>query len=275
MDQNVCKRFCLFPADRMQRIHCELEFAVGKFLDQENDGRNDNGNDTDRSRKIFVCSSFTNELIIDFDREGPIAFANHQRSAEVGKCTHENHQGCRKNGRHTQRDADLPETLEAGAAEICRRFQQGIVDILHRTGNVHKRQWEKPGRHCQKDAAEAINAGDFYIECGFQESCNDAIISKEKDPCVGANKRGGHRAEDDNHLEQLSPVNFIDVVKVCERNAKNKGYGSRSNGNLEAVPKRRNIVFLREKCNEVFQRKLSIFYNRSSQNIKHRVDQKQ
>ena len=54
MDQNVCKRFCLFPADRMQRIHCELEFAVGKFLDQENDGRNDNGNDTDRSRKIFV-----------------------------------------------------------------------------------------------------------------------------------------------------------------------------------------------------------------------------
>ena len=38
MDQNVCKRSCLFPADRMQRIHCELEFAVGKFLDQENDG---------------------------------------------------------------------------------------------------------------------------------------------------------------------------------------------------------------------------------------------
>ena len=62
--------------NRMQRIHCELEFAVGIILNQEDHRRDHDGDDTDRSTEAVVRSYFGEVCIVDDDRECPIAFTD-------------------------------------------------------------------------------------------------------------------------------------------------------------------------------------------------------
>ena len=132
MDQEISQRLGLLALDRMQRIHGKTEAVAGKFLQQEDDRRNDNGDDRNRCRKIIVCPDFTDILLIDDHGKSHISLADHAGRTEVRKGTHENHQTRCQNGGHAQRDNHLEEPPDSLASHVGGRFQKRIVHILQR-----------------------------------------------------------------------------------------------------------------------------------------------
>ena len=147
-DQNIAVRMRehilhaveLLRLDGMQRAHGE-HLAVGNvLLQQENRRRDDNRDNGNRRGHAVARTDFRKELLVDDDRQGVVVFANEHRRAIVGKRAHEHHQRAGEQRRHDERQNDLEDFADAGAAEAFARFNERVIHILKGAGYKHEHQ---------------------------------------------------------------------------------------------------------------------------------------
>ena len=102
----------------MQRVHGEAVVVGQHFLNQEHDGRDNDGDHADRGRKVVVDRGLAHVLLVNLHREGAVSLADQKGRAEIGQSAHEYHQGRGQNGGHAQGHHHLEEPLDAPAAHV-------------------------------------------------------------------------------------------------------------------------------------------------------------
>ena len=65
MDEHALHALGLLALDGVQRVHGELELAVHKALEQEDDGGDDDGDDRHRRGEVGVAAGLTHEGVVD------------------------------------------------------------------------------------------------------------------------------------------------------------------------------------------------------------------
>ena len=205
----------------------------------------------------MVSSNFSNILVVDDDRECRIPLTYHQRCSKIRNGSHEDHEGCSQNRRHTKRNDYQEEAFYSTDTHVGRCFKQRFVDVLHSTGDVHEHQWEKLEGQNQKYSIETIDVWNGDSKCGLDEFRYDSSPSKKIDPCIRTNERSGHRRQDYEHLKELSALHFIHVVEISQRNPKDKRNGTCTQSHLEAIGESSEIVRLTEELYEMLERQLT------------------
>ena len=141
-----------------------VNFRVGPGMNYYSIGTLDSGTSvevTDRSNGSWYAVSYGGyNGFISATYLGAVALTDQHRRAEVCEGSHEHQQGCGQQGGHDEGDDYLEEAGEPGAAQVLRRLDQGVVDVLQRTLGIQEHQREQLQRHDQHDAAEAVDVRD-------------------------------------------------------------------------------------------------------------------
>ena len=203
----------------------------------------------------MVDAGLAHILLVDLQGEGTVPLADEQRGAEVCQGPHENHQRRRQDGGHAEGHDHCGEALEAGAAHIGRRLQQGVVHVFQGTGHIQEHQGEQLGGQHQKDAAEAVDAGQLDAKDALDELGDDAGTAQEQHPGIGPDEGCGHGAEHNEGLEDLPPLQLIYIIDVRQRHAQHQAGNRGAESHLKAVKQRGKVVGIAEKLPEVPQGK--------------------
>ena len=259
---------------RVQGVDGEFEAAGGPLLQEEDDGRHDDGDHRQRRGEVVVAAVLAQVLVVEQDREGLEALAQHGGRAEVREGLHEDHQRGREDRRHGEVQHDLEQALHADAAHVGGGLHQGVVDALEGAVHVDEHEREELQRLREGDAAEAVDARELDAEGGLEELRDDARAPEQHDPGVGPEEGGRHAAEDADDEEDLRALQAVEGVEVGEGDADHQGQRGDEEGDLKAVDDRFGVIALSEELLELFPGHAPVGHDdRLLDDADHRVDQ--
>ena len=143
MNEEIPERFGLLALDVVHGAHRKTVLLCQIPLDEEECKGDEDGNHGDCRSEVVVGTDLTYILVIDDDRECSITLSYHQRRSEIGHGPHEYHQCGSKYRRHAEWDYHLEESPGTADSHVCRGLQQGLVHVLHGSGNIHEHQREE------------------------------------------------------------------------------------------------------------------------------------
>ena len=238
----------------MQGVHGEAEFLRGIFLQQENGRRQNDGNDADGRGEAVIRAGLTEELLVNFHGEGPVALTDEQRCTEICEGPHEHQQRRRQHRGHGQPQNDLPEPFQAAAPQIGGGFHETVVQIAEHTVHVNEHQRIELGGRDQQDSAKAVNASRRQTQ-GFQQPGQVPGTAHEQYPGVSPDEGCGHTAENTGDEQKFFPFQPIKRVEIGKNDADKQRNQCHGHGDLEAVQNGVVIIGLAEKFYEVVQGK--------------------
>ena len=254
--QHAAQPLGIFFLNGMQRVHGEAEFLGRKFLDQENDCRQQHRNDTDGRSKVVVRAGLTEELVVDLHGEGAVALAHHERRAEVGKGAHEHQQRRSQHRRHGQPQHNLEKALDALAAEVCRGFHEAVVQIAEHAVHVDQHERiELCGLH-EQDSPEAVDAADVDAQ-QLQEVRDDARAAEQQNPRVSADEGRRHAAQNTRHEQELCALEAEERIEIGKNDADDERNDRDADGHLEAVQDRSVIILFAEELDKILHGELA------------------
>ena len=276
MREHVLHAVELFRLDGMQRAHGE-HLAVGDvLLQQEHRRRNHNRDDGNCRGHAVARTDFGEELLVDDDRQGVVVFADEHRGAVVGERAHEHHQRAGEQRRQNQRQHDLEDLAHAGAAEALARLDQRIIQILERAGDEHEHQRIELQAHNDDAALEAVDVAELEAECVEQEIGDGSVAAAEHDPCVSADERRAHRADENQDLQRAGEANLHRGHDVGQRRRQQHGNQRHGRGDLEAAPDRALIIFLVEDLGEILPGETAVLADDAlAEHADERIEQEQ
>ena len=224
----------LFRGDRVQGVDRELEAVGGKFLDQENRRRNQNGDHADGCSKMIIRSVFAQVFIVDENRERVVPAANQDRSSEIGERAHEHEQRRSQDRRHGKTHDDLAEAVDASAAHALSCLEQGGVDVPEGAVHVNNDQREEFQRLHENNAPKAVN-GNAFQSNRFQKLRDEARVAHQQDPRVCADIRRGHGAEQAEDKQDLPAAHRVERIEICKRDAEQQAANHDAQTDLGAV----------------------------------------
>ena len=133
-------------------------------------------------------------------------------------------------------------------------FDNGELDIatsVNSAGDEHEHQRIELQAHNDDAALEAVDVAEPEAECVEQEIGDGSVAAAEHDPCVSADERRAHRADENQDLQRAGEANLHRGHDVGQRGCQQHGNQRHGRGELEAAPDRALIIFLVEDLGEI------------------------